>query len=87
MVGVFLYLERYMFTVTVVIFRKGSNKLIAMLPLMIHDPAHISLNEVIMHNDYDYMIYSDTEPVLGEDSDGDIVVKPNSYIINSDQLK
>ena len=72
---------------TIAVFHKETNKLIAMLPLTIHDPARISLNEVIMHNDYDYMIYSDTEPVLGEDSDGDIVVKPNSYIINSDQLK
>ena len=71
---------------TVVVYHKPTNKVIAMLPLVLHDPTRISLSDVLLHNDYGFGIFPDTRPILGEDSDGDICVRPNGFIINSDQL-
>lgn len=72
---------------TVAIYHIETKELIAMIPLVLHDPTRISMLESILHKDYDYMIFCDTDPVLGEDQDGDIILKPNSFIINSELLK
>lgn len=71
---------------TIVVYEKATNKIILDLPLIFDDPTHIRMIDALVHDNYGFRIFSDTTPVYGEDQDGDIVIKPDAFIINSNLL-
>lgn len=71
---------------TVVVYEKATNVVIAELPLIFDDPTHVRMLDALVHDDYGFRIFPDTTPVYGENSDGYIIIKPNAFIINSNVL-
>lgn len=71
---------------TLVVYHKETRKIILVLPLQFDKDVGIKGLDYIMHNGYDYATFVNTEPVFGKDSDGDIILKPNSFIINSKDI-
>lgn len=57
------------------------------LPLIFDVETYIRQLDTILHNDYDFRVYCGTSPVIYEDEDGDICLKPNAFVINSELLK
>ena len=72
---------------TIVVYHRGTGKIISCIPLIFDRVTNIRQLDGILHNDYDYRIYCGMEPVLYKDEDGDIFLKPNAFIINSEMLK
>lgn len=71
---------------TIIIYHKQSKKVIAAFPLEFSDRTRIRMPFSIMHDNFDFGVYNSTEPILYEDGDGDICLKENSFIINSNDL-
>ena len=71
---------------TVVVYHKLSRKIIAVLPFAFDKSVRITMSDGLLYNDFGFKIYSDMEPVLFEDNNGDICLKENAFYINSDQL-
>lgn len=71
----------------IVIYHIETRKIIMDLPLIFDTVVHIRQLDSLLHNDYDYRVYCDMTPVFYEDDDGDICLKPNSFLINSELLK
>ena len=57
------------------------------LPLIFDVQTNIRQLDTLLHNDYDYRVYCGMDPVFYEDADGDICLKPNAFLINSELLK
>ena len=57
------------------------------LPLIFDGATYIRQLDTLLHNDYDYRVYCCMEPVFYEDDDGDVCIKPNAFLINSELLK
>ena len=57
------------------------------LPLIFDTVTNIRQLDTLLSNDFDYRVYCDMSPVFYEDEDGDICLKPNAFIINSELLK
>ena len=57
------------------------------LPLIFDQVVHIRQLDSLLHDDYDYRVYCGMDPVFYEDEDGDICLKPNAFLINSELLK
>ena len=71
----------------IVIYHIESRKIILDLPLIFDRVTNIRQLDTILHNDYDYRVYCGMDPVFYEDDDGDICLKPNAFLINSELLK
>ena len=72
---------------SIVVYHRDTNKVILALPLSFDRATHIQQLDSLLHNAYDYRVYCDMSPVYYEDDDGDICLKPNSFIVNSNLLK
>lgn len=71
---------------TVAVFNKQTHKIILLLPLQFDRDVRISSLPAILHNDFDFRVFSDIEAVMYEDSDGDICLKENCFIVDSNWL-
>ena len=71
---------------TVVVYHLETKKIIAALPFIFDGWTRITQNPTLLHNDYDYRVFCDMEPVVYEDEDGDLCLQDNALIINSNQL-
>lgn len=71
---------------TIAVFDKKSHKVIALLPFQFDRSVRISASPGILHNDFDFRVFSDNEAVLYEDADGDICLKENCFIADSKWL-
>lgn len=71
---------------TVIVYHKQTKKVILTLPLIFEGMARIRQLDSIVYNGYDYRVYCEMEPVLYEDDDGDICLKDNAFIVNSNLL-
>lgn len=49
--------------------------------------THIRQLDTLLHNDYDFRVYCGMSPVIYEDDDGDVCLKPNAFIMHSEMLK
>lgn len=71
---------------TVVVYHKQTRKIVAALPFEFDTNVRIALHDALLHNDFGFRVYSDTDPVLFEDYVGDICLKENSFFINGRDL-
>ena len=71
----------------IVVYHIETRKIIMDLPLIFDVQTHIRQLDGLLHNDYDYRVYCGMVPVFYEDEDGDICLKPNVFLINSELLK
>ena len=71
----------------IIVYHKETNKIILALPLMFDKDTCIKQLDALLHDCYDYRIYCGMKPVCYRDDDGDICLKPNSFVINSEMLK
>ena len=71
----------------IVVYHRATRKIIMYLPLIFDRATYIRQLDTLLHDDYDYRVYCCMEPVLYEDDDGDVCIKPNAFLINSELLK
>ena len=71
----------------IVVYHIETGKIIMDLPLIFDQVVHIRQLDSLLHDDYDYRVYCGMDPVFYEDEDGDICLKPNAFLINSELLK
>lgn len=71
---------------TIVVFEESTRKVKLALPLVFENDAVVSQEDAIVWNGLAYEVFANKEPVLYEDADGDICLKPNCCIINSGDL-
>lgn len=72
---------------TIVVYCKETKKIVLALPLEFHNPTRITQARTLEHKDYGYRVYCEMRPVIYEDGDGDLCLKDDSFIINSEDLK
>lgn len=56
------------------------------LPLIFDVETRIRQLDTMLHNDYDFRVYCGMDPVFYEDEVGDICLKSNAFLINSNEL-
>lgn len=56
------------------------------MPLKFENDAFVTQQDSVLHNDYDYEVFANREPVFYEDKDGDMCLKQNCFIANSGDL-
>ena len=71
----------------IIVYHKETNKIILDLPLLFDKNTQIKQLDTLLHDEYDYRVYCGMSPVYYRDDVGDICLKPNSFIINSEMLK
>ena len=71
----------------IVVYHIETRKIIMDLPLIFDKETYIRQLDTLLHADYDYRVYCGMNPVFYEDDDGDICLKPNAFLINSELLK
>ena len=71
----------------IIIYHKQTRKIIAALPFVFTNKAGIYLGDSIMYEGYDFAIYSETEPILYEDKDGDLCLRENCFVMHSSILE
>ena len=71
----------------IIVYHIETRKIIMDLPLIFDQVTNIRQLDTLLSVDFDYRIYCDTCPVFYEDSDGDICLRPNAFLINSELLK
>lgn len=71
----------------IIVYHKETNKIVLALPLIFDRPTNIRQLDSLLADEFDYRIFCGMEPVCYKDDDGDICLKPNSFIINSNLLK
>lgn len=68
---------------TVVVFEKKTRKVILCMPLRFENDANVTQEDSILHNDYDYEVFANRQPLFFEDADGDICLRENIFIVDS----
>lgn len=71
----------------IIVYHIETRKIIMDLPLTFDRSTVINQLDSLLHKDYDYRVYCDMSPVLYEDDVGDICLKPNAFVVNSELLK
>lgn len=70
----------------IVVYHIETRKIIMDLPLIFDQPAYIRQLDTLLSEDFDFRVYCGMEPVFYEDYDDDICLKPNAFLINSNEL-
>lgn len=52
----------------------------------ISNDTFVEQQSAILHNNYEYQVFANREPVLFEDTDGDICLKANACFVNGGDL-
>ena len=71
---------------TVVVYEKKTRKVILCLPLKFQNDTFVEQQSAILHNNYEYQVFANREPVLFEDTDVDICLKANACFVNGGDL-
>lgn len=71
---------------TVVVYEIKTRKVILCLPLKFENDTFVTQQDAILHNNFDYEVFANREPVFYEDSDGDVCLKPNCFIVTGGDL-
>jgi len=71
---------------TIVVYEKKTRKVILAIPLRFENDTNAKQESAILHNNYDYEVFANREPVFYEDSDGDICLKANCFIMDGGDL-
>ena len=71
---------------TIVVYEKETRKVVLALPFEFKNDTAITQADAILHNNYEYEVFANNEPVFYEDDNGDICLKANCFIVNSGDL-
>lgn len=72
---------------TIVVYHQETKKIIMMLPLCFDNDVKVTKLDTLLHKEYSYRVFCKMDPVIYEDDDGDLCLKDNSFLINSNELK
>ena len=71
---------------TIVLYEVETRKVKLALPLVFANDAKVSQEDAVVWNGLAYEVFANREPVFYEDDDGDICLKKDSFIIDSNDL-
>lgn len=56
------------------------------MPLRFENDANVMQEDSILHNNYDYEVFANRQPLFFEDADGDICLRENCFIVDGGDL-